>query len=210
MGSTLCATWLALVHFAAGPYDSTHVRDALLPPTVSRPRPMGRTVDTIVLHFSSDAVTHPRDPYVLVRVLELYLEHGVSAHYVIDRAGIVYRLVDEGRVAFHAGRGQWPGTPDRRDRLNDYSIGIELLAIGSERDMANLMTSQHYKKIAPSDIGYTDRQYESLRRLVHDIRSRHGAIALDRKHIIGHDEYARGRKSDPGELFDWSRLDLSP
>lgn len=31
-------------------------------------------------------------------------------------------------------------------------------------------------------------------------------VKRNRKHVLGHDEYAPGRKTDPGELFDWERL----
>ena len=33
----------------------------------------------------------------------------VSAHYVIDRNGLIYRLVDDDKRAFHAGLSNWKG-----------------------------------------------------------------------------------------------------
>ena len=40
--------------------------------------------------------------------------------------------------------------------------------------------------------------------MTEDICTRHN-IPMDRDHIIGHEEYSP-EKSDPGELFDWSRI----
>ena len=37
-----------------------------------------------------------------------------------------------------------------------------------------------------------------------DICSRYG-IPMDRQHVIGHEEYS-SHKTDPGQLFDWSKL----
>jgi N-acetyl-anhydromuramyl-L-alanine amidase AmpD len=37
---------------------------------------------------------------------------------------------------------------------------------------------------------------------------RHPEVAPARTHIIGHDEYAPGRKTDPGELFDYTQIGL--
>ena len=77
------------------------------------------------------------------------------------------------------------------------------------RKMLGANTKELYARLRPSDIGYTDKQYESLRSLLKLITNRHPQIKMDRKHIIGHDEYAPGRKTDPGSLFDWTRIGLS-
>jgi N-acetyl-anhydromuramyl-L-alanine amidase AmpD len=134
------------------------------------------------------------------------VNNGVSTHYLIGRNGEVFRLVDENRVAFHAGRGSLPGFPGYENRLNEYSIGIELLAIGTQEEMLAFMPAQTYQLISPSNIGYTDAQYRSLNLLLDDILRRQPSIVRDRRHIIGHDEYAPGRRTDPGRLFDWSRI----
>lgn len=121
----------------------------------------------------------------------------------------MYRLVDENRIAFHAGKGSLPGFPAYQNKLNEYSIGIELMAIGTREEMLPLISAQTYESIAPSNIGYTDAQYRSLNLLLNDIIGRHPTIQRDRQHIVGHDEYAPGRKTDPGKLFDWSRINFT-
>ena len=88
--------------------------------------------------------------------------------------------------------------------MNKYSIGIELLAIGSQKDMSTYLTAAEYAALNEDLIGFTDEQYSSLKELLNDICNRYG-IAYDRQHIIGHDEY-NPKKSDPGELFDWEKL----
>ena len=48
--------------------------------------------------------------------------HEVSCHYLISRKGKVYQLVDDNKIAWHAGKSKWDYFKD----LNDKSIGIEL------------------------------------------------------------------------------------
>jgi N-acetyl-anhydromuramyl-L-alanine amidase AmpD len=160
----------------------------------------------IVLHFSSNAVMSPENPYVYDEIRKTFINYEVSPHYMIDRKGKIYYLLPESRAARHAGKGDLFDFPDYRDHLNKYSIGIELMAIGTEAEMAPMMSVEHYKKIPKEHIGYTKVQYNSLNLLIDDILGRNKKIKRDRKHIVGHDEYAPERKTDPGSLFDWSRI----
>ena len=88
--------------------------------------------------------------------------------------------------------------------MNMYSVGIELLAIGSEDDMKQYINEETYNSLDDSLIGFTDAQYESLNLLVDELCERY-SIPKDKSRIIGHEEYSP-HKSDPGELFDWNRL----
>jgi N-acetyl-anhydromuramyl-L-alanine amidase AmpD/predicted esterase len=187
------------------------VLQRLMPLTHSRPRATTASVDTIMLHFSSDLIAGPGNPFDVESIIAIYQRYGVSAHYLIDRQGNVRQLVDESREAFHAGKGTAPSGEPRTNRMNGYSIGIEMLAVGDVDDMKPFMTAEKYAdylKFVPHNVGYTPLQYGALRALIADIRTRHPAIALDRAHIIGHEDYAPGRKTDPGALFDWSKIDL--
>ena len=102
----------------------------------------------------------------------------VSAHWLIDREGSVYALVDEELRAWHAGAGAWGAVTD----VNSRSIGIELEGDGTDFPKA-MMAALH-------DLlrGVLDR---------HDI---HPA------RVIGHSDMAPGRKDDPGPAFDWRGL----
>lgn len=186
------------------------VEDRLLTLDVSRGRRAEPVVDTIVLHFISDASRSPESPYDLEAILGIFEEFGVSAHYLIDREGIIHRLVEEERVAFHAGRGSLPWDPPRTNVLNDYSIGIEMMAIGSATDMAAFVGSSTYARVNESDVGFTPEQYTSLQWLINDIRKRWPEVEHDGRHVVGHELYAPDRRTDPGELFDWSRIGVTP
>lgn len=110
-------------------------------------------------------------------------EAKVSAHYLIDEAGQVYALVDEGMRAWHAGVSSWAGEQD----VNSRAIGIELANKGH-------------------DLGYHDfpeAQMAALEELARDIVARHRIPAF---RVLGHSDVAPTRKVDPGERFDWRRL----
>ncbi len=55
-------------------------------------------------------------------------KHKVSAHYLIDRKGKILRMVDDNKIAWHAGKSKWKNY----NNLNKYSIGIELVNKGHE------------------------------------------------------------------------------
>jgi hypothetical protein len=105
--------------------------------------------------------------------------YGVSAHYLIDREGVIHELVPPERLAFHAGPSRMPRPEDGREKVNGFSIGIELL--GTEVS------------------GFTDAQYASLALLTKSLQGR-----FPLAHFFGHADIAPGRKSDPIG-FDWKR-----
>ena len=53
-------------------------------------------------------------------------KYKVSCHYLINRKGSVIKLVNENRVAWHAGKSRWKNYRN----LNKNSIGIELVNKG--------------------------------------------------------------------------------
>jgi len=161
----------------------------------------------IVIHFISNVIANRTDPYNIADIHGIFTTYGVSAHYIIDRDGTIHLAVPEERVAFHAGAGYLADFPDYENRLNQHSIGIELLGIGSQADMSVFLTAAEYDALDPALIGFADAQYEALNWLLHDILARHPLVLPDRRHIIGHSEYAPD-KPDPGALFEWHRLDF--
>ena len=107
----------------------------------------------------------------------------VSAHYVVAEDGVVVRLVDEAKRAWHAGKSWWRGVTD----VNSASIGIEIVNPGHE-------------------FGYRpfpEAQMAAVEDLVRGIVGRH---AIAPGNVVGHSDIAPARKDDPGELFDWPRL----
>ncbi len=140
-------------------------------------RPSGIRIDMLVIHYTgmaSGAAAHARlcDP-----------EAKVSAHYLVEEDGSVYRLVAEERRAWHAGVACWRGQRD----VNGRSIGIELVNPGHE-------------------FGYRDfpaPQMAALIALARDVLVRRPIPA---RNVVGHSDVAPARKRDPGERFDWRAL----
>jgi N-acetyl-anhydromuramoyl-L-alanine amidase len=104
----------------------------------------------------------------------------VSAHILIRRNGEIVQYVPFDKRAWHAGKSEYQG----RERCNDFSIGIELE--GTEC------------------VPYTDKQYEQLIEVVRLLLQTYPSLSLD--HITGHSDIAPGRKTDPGDSFNWQRL----
>jgi N-acetyl-anhydromuramyl-L-alanine amidase AmpD len=190
----------------AGVSSAPEITDMILPADDFRPRTT--EITRIMVHFSSNALNNPRNPYDINDIYSIFKGNGVSVHYVIGRDGHIYRMVPEDMVAFHAGKGDLPGFPQYKDHMNDYSIGIELLAIGTRKEMLHMIPALRYDLINPSLIGYTNEQYKALNELLDYILERNPSIKKNREFIIGHNEYAPGRKTDPGSLFDWTRIGL--
>lgn len=100
----------------------------------------------------------------------------VSAHFLIRRDGSLVQFVGADQRAWHAGVSQFMG----RERCNDFSIGVELE--GSD-----------FVPFEPS-------QYATLVNLTGALLQ-HYPI----QHIVGHQDIAPDRKTDPGPFFDWSQ-----
>lgn len=162
----------------------------------------------VVLHFTSNALNKPQDPYLIEDAYDIFKESGVSTNYVIGRSGEIYSFVPENRVAYHAGKGSLSDFPEYNDRLNYYSIGIEILAIGTREEMSTMIPVENFDLIDSDLVGYTEAQYQALNVLIEDIVGRYPGIKKNRAHIVGHDEYSSSRKTDPGSLFDWSKIGL--
>lgn len=158
----------------------------------------------VMLHFTSAVVNNRNDPFNIAAIREIFYGYDVSIHYIIERDGTIRCYIPEDFVAWHAGEGTFAGDPKYTNKMNLYAIGIELVAIGAQEDMADYLTPEEYDALDDSCIGFTDAQYASLSALVADICQRN-SIPLDRAHVIGHDEYTEGN-GDPGELLDWSRV----
>jgi N-acetyl-anhydromuramyl-L-alanine amidase AmpD len=173
------------------------------------PRPAGAAPEGAILHFSSLARDRPQAPHEMPALLDLFASAGVSAHYLVDRGGRVHELVSPDAAARHAGDGQLPWDRATSGGGNARTIGIEIMAVGSARDMRMIRRDlddaayeKWYAAIPERDRGYTPAQYRAVRKLVRHLQGRYPTL----RHVIGHEDYAMGRKTDPGELFDWAQL----
>ena len=133
-----------------------------------------RAIDTVVIHtaYSVDG-----DPYNPQNLYAIFKKYNVTPHYMIARDGAIYEMANENDIAHHAGKSKMK---DGREGVNAFSIGVEL--INSTEDTP------------------TPSQYNSLAKLITDIKSRHKI-----EHIVGHRDIAPGRKTDPWN-FDFAVL----
>jgi AmpD protein len=164
--------------------------DRLVSPNYG-PRAEGAMVDLIVLH----CISLPPGQYGGDDVQRLFTNQldwnkhpyfksiqgmEVSAHFYIRRHGELQQFVSCNDRAWHAGASSYRG----RGNCNDDSIGIELEGVEG----------------GP----FEDSQYETLAGLCAAILQ-HYPIA----HIAGHEHVAPGRKTDPGNGFNWPLLQQS-
>ena len=147
-------------------------------------------IDLFVIH----AISLPEGNYNTQLIKDLFLndldpgndkflqsiEHlKVSSHFLISRSGSLIQFVPIDKRAWHAGKSNYQG----RENCNDFSIGIELEGCDREE--------------------FTSAQYESLSNLINHISA---DLKINKKNIVGHNDIAPGRKTDPGPYFDWDLL----
>jgi AmpD protein len=155
------------------------------------PRPRGTQVDLIVLH----CISLPPGQYGGDEVQRLFTNQldwrqhpyfksiegmEVSAHFYIRRNGDLQQFVSANDRAWHAGASSYR----QRRNCNDNSIGIELEGVAGDR--------------------FEDGQYETLAGLCAAILQRYPVTQ-----IAGHEHIAPGRKTDPGNGFNWRLLQRS-
>ena len=92
--------------------------------------------------------------------------------------------------------------------MNGHAIGIEIMGIGTPKEMEMFMQKADYQRIDKKHIGFTNEQYVAVNLLLKDLLIRYPAVKRNRKNIVGHDEYAPSRRTDPGSLFDWAKIGL--
>lgn len=115
------------------------------------------------------------DPHLDPYFEDIY-QMRVSAHCLIKRTGEIVQFVSFDNKAWHAGVSVYQG----REKCNDFSIGIEMEGT--------------------DDVKYTDVQYKQLARVTASLVKTYPNLA---NNIVGHSDIAPGRKTDPGESFDW-------
>jgi AmpD protein len=154
-------------------------------------RPTGVAADLIVVH----GISLPPDEFGGPWIDRLFTntlpsnEHPyfatvadrkVSSHLLIRRDGELVQYVPFHRRAWHAGVSQYRG----RERCNDFSVGIELEGADT--------------------IPYEPAQYRALAHTILTLCAAYPSLSLER--VAGHSDIAPGRKTDPGDVFDWARL----
>lgn len=139
-------------------------------------RPGGKVIDTVVLHSTVNESLASTTKWFMSP------ESKVSSHYTIGKDGSIVQHVSTFDRAWHAGPSR---DKEGREKVNDFSIGIELVNKNDGKDP------------------YPAAQVETLKNLLFHLKRR-----FPLKYICSHAYVAvpKGRKSDPAG-FNWIALD---
>ena len=175
-GRLSSAKWLASPNYNARP--SAIIIDTIVIHNISLPPDNFGACDANGLHFVKALFTNQLD-WNAHPYFQTIKGAEVSAHLFIERDGKITQFVNFDDRAWHAGKSSYLGRPD----CNNYSIGIELE--GSDF------------------LPFTAVQYQTLSQI---IKTLYQTYPKTRRHLTGHSDIASGRKTDPGEYFDWAQL----
>ena len=140
-------------------------------------RKKGTFLNYIILHYT--AMKNYNE--ALSRLCEK--KNKISSHFLVNKYGDIFYLVDVIKRAWHAGKSNWRNVLD----INSESIGIEIDNSGHLYDFEN----------------YTPRQIKSLIKLLKYISRLYN---IKKHNILGHSDISPYRKIDPGEKFPWKKL----
>lgn len=142
-------------------------------------RPAGVAIDTLIIH---DTETPGIRKAATIANYFMNPHSEASAHYIIGKAGEIIQCVPDAKRAWHAG----PSTFEGREKVNDFSLGIELVNAQTGSDP------------------FTDAQYASLIALTADLVTRYN---IPLTHITGHRNVTKfpELRKDPADNFDWER-----
>ena len=163
--------------------------------------------DAIIIHFTAGASAQSSVNWLCSPQAK------ASAHIVIGRDGSITQLVPFDTIAWHAGESSYGG----RSGYNRFSIGIELdnpgrltrtasgtfvSWLGTTYPADQVITAVHRNETTPSDwLAYTEVQIEKVFELCALLCATYAI-----KEILGHEEIAPGRKTDPGPAFPLDKL----
>ncbi|MFP6782486.1 MAG: 1,6-anhydro-N-acetylmuramyl-L-alanine amidase AmpD [Gammaproteobacteria bacterium] len=177
-------------HAALDPISGWFENAIIIPSPNFDYRPLSSIIDLIVIHsislppgqFGSDCIERffKNDLDASAHPYFVSIEElKVSSHFLIERTGILKQFVSTNMRAWHCGESSFNG----RTRCNDFSIGIELEGC--------------------DDIGFTEKQYTVLNHVLVELVGAYPNVSDER--IVGHQDIAPRRKTDPGPHFDWDR-----
>ena len=149
----------------------------LYSPNFDKKKRSNKSIKIIVIHYTGmqserESLLRLSDP-----------KSKVSSHYFINQKGIVSRLVQDNKIAWHAGKSCW----GKYKNLNKNSIGIELVNKGHQ-------------------FGYTNFKKKQILSLIKICKILIKKYKIKNRNIVGHSDIAPLRKIDPGEKFPWRHL----
>lgn len=162
--------------------------------------------DTVVIHYTAGGTYGSSVNWLTNK------DAKASAHLVIGRKGEIAQLLPFNISAWHAGRSQWNG----RSGLNKFSIGIEIANAGILVKRASGYFTSFGKKIDDENVvlathknqneekaweGYTQQQLEVVEAICIALKNTYNI-----NEIVGHDDIAPKRKTDPGPAYPLQAL----
>jgi N-acetylmuramoyl-L-alanine amidase len=162
--------------------------------------------DTIVIHYTGGASYGSSAAWLCNKA------SGASAHLVVGRQGEIAQLLPFNLMAWHAGTSAWKG----RTHLNRFSIGIELAnagmltrrasgyftSFGQRVDDENVVLARHKNRSTEEAWeAYPEAQLERCEEICIALKQAYGIAE-----IVGHDDIAPDRKTDPGPAFPMEQL----
>lgn len=167
---------------------SPNLGGAIVPTCLVLHYTAGRSLDSSVAHFMSPAAQ-------------------ASAHLVVGRDGRIVQMAPFNRAAWHAGRSVWKGVQG----LNQHSIGIEMDNAGRLVRSGDGYRSWFQGVYPAADVVIARHRNEQAEACWHaftgeQIETVLGITTLlmreyQLKEVLGHDDIAPLRKSDPGPAF---------
>ena len=148
-----------------------------LSPNYSKKIRLKKNIKFVIIHY-----TGMQSEIESIKKLK-NIKSKVSCHYFINRKGLITQMVNDNKVAWHAGKSKWKTFKN----LNEHSVGIELQNKGHE------FGYQKFSKI----------QISNLIKLCKRLKKKY---SLKRENFLGHSDIAPLRKIDPGEKFPWKKL----
>ena len=148
-----------------------------LSPNYSSKKRLKKSIKFVIIHY-----TGMQSEIESIKRLK-NIRSKVSCHYFINRKGTIIQMVEDNKVAWHAGKSKWKNFKN----LNEHSIGIELVNKGHDFG---------YQK-------FSNIQISSLVKLCKKLKKKY---TLKKENFLGHSDIAPLRKLDPGEKFPWKKL----
>jgi len=177
----------------------------------------GKDVDKIVLHYTvGDSVSSAVNSWVTSK--------SAGSHYIVDKSGKIFLVINEENVAWHAGCKKNEDPFCLMEDVNSNSIGIEIVNWGfkcEEHSNCNSNSCYNAKKECIAEYEdswctselfttdscwetYTESQVESVKKLVSYLSLKYN-IPIDKQHILEHSQIT-AQKSDPGPAWDQERF----
>ena len=146
-------------------------------PNFDKKRRSNKSITVIIIHYTG--MQSERES--LQRLVSPSSK--VSCHYLINRKGLIFKLVKDENIAWHAGKSMW-----RKFRnLNKNYIGIALVNRGHR-------------------FGYQAFPKAQITTLIQLCKILKKKYKIKNKFILGHSDVSPLRKIDPGEKFPWKYL----